>query len=273
MSLRRPVKHPQLGAALRRTREAVSPKLTGSALAIQLKWNQAKVSLLEAGRQTPKESDIIAWADAVGADPAPLLDELQRALTRDLDIRAASRLPGGVEALQVDLAELERGSSLVAEYQPIIVPGLAQTADYTRAWLSQPDRIDLGGPYDVEEIVELRARRQQQIAGRTVIVAMPPAALTAVYGTVEVQCRQLDALTNGARSGALELVVTPRPPAIIHGFTLLDDAVIVETVAHLHVISEASTLARFRKGMAWIRKHGVTGKRAMREIERAREQL
>ncbi len=274
MSPRRPVRHPELGAALRRAREAVTPKLSGLELSRRLEWNQAKVSLLEAGRQTPKESDIVAWAEATGADLAALLGERERALTRDMDIRAASRQPGGVEALQSDLGDFELASTLIAEYQPIIVPGLAQTADYTRAWLMQPERVDLGGPFDPDEVAALRAERQQQVIGhRNVVVALPAAALTAVYGTVDVQRAQLDALATAAQDGKVEVVVAPQPPAIIHGFELLDDAVIVETVANLRVMSEPSVVARFRAAMARLRRRGLTGKRAIREIERARERL
>lgn len=273
MSPQRPIRHPELGAALRRAREAVTPRLSGLALSKRLGWNQAKVSLLEAGKQTPSEDDIRAWAEAVGADPAELLDERESALTRDLDIRSAARRPGGVEALQGDLGTLELGSSLIAEYQPIVIPGLAQTPDYTRAWLSQPQRVDLGGPPDVEEVVGLRAQRQQQVRGRSLVVAVPTAALAAVYGTVTVQRDQLDALAAAARDGDLEIVVAAQPPAIIHGFELLDDAAIVETVAGLRVMSEPSVVAQFRAALARLRRTGATGKRAVREVERARDSL
>ena len=45
MSPRRPVRHPALGATLRRAREVSG--ISGNELAKRLGWNQAKVSLLE----------------------------------------------------------------------------------------------------------------------------------------------------------------------------------------------------------------------------------
>lgn len=267
MSPRRPIRHPALGATLRRARETYG--VSGNELAKRLGWNQAKVSLLENGRQTPSEDDIIAWAIETGADSVALLDAREHALVRHLDIRAAARRPGGVEALQGDLETLETGSTSITEYQPMLIPGLIQTPAYTREWLSQPARIELGGQIDVEQIVARRTERQRRLQGRKIVVAIEPTALTAVYGTPETQREQLDWLADAVDAGALDLVVVQRPVAILHGFELLDDAAIVETVAGAHVMSDPQVVGMFRAATQSIRSHGLTGREALVAVRRA----
>jgi transcriptional regulator with XRE-family HTH domain len=269
---------------MRRARQAMTPEpgarvpeVSGSELARRLGWNQAKVSLIEAGRQTPTVLDVQAWAEVTGADVAALLDERDRSLTRTLDIRAAARIPGGVDALQGDLETIEAASTSIAEYQPTLVPGLAQTPAYTRAWINQPGRVDLGGPADAEDVVRYRADRQRRLHGRALTVAVPSAVLAAVYGTgragVATQRAQLDALTTAATGGGIELIVATRPLAILHGFELLDDAVIIETVAGGHVLADPGIVEQFRGALAWLRRHGATGARALREVTAARAAL
>lgn len=267
---------------MRRARQAMRPVVSGNALAGRLAqrragWSQAKVSLLENGRQAATDEDLRDWAAETGAD----LDELRAAreadLTRQLDIREAARRPGGVVELQGDLENLEAASTTIAEYQPTLVPGLAQTPAYTRTWLTQPERVELGGDIDVEGIVARRSERQRRLAGRDITVAVPPAVLSAVYGSgaagVATQRAQLDALATSVEGGALELVVVRRPVAILHGFEVLDDLAIVETVAGLHVMSRPDEVAQFQAAMAKMRREGLTGSRALREVAAARDAL
>lgn len=262
-----------LGAELRRAREALRPEVSGAELARRLEWGQTKVSLIEGARQTPTEGDVRAWAQATGADTDVLLDAREHALTRRLDIREAARRPGGADALQGDLETLEAASSTIAEYQPIVIPGLAQTPAYTRAWLSQRDRVELGDPPDLDDVVARRASRQRQAGERRIVVAVQPAALAAVYGTVEVQVEQLDALVTAASRASFDLIVARHAVAILHGFELLDDAAIVETVVGAHVMADPEVVAQFRAALTRIRRTGATGGAAIREVKRARRAL
>jgi transcriptional regulator with XRE-family HTH domain len=276
VSARRAIRFPSLGAALRRARQA-RPGLGVTALAKQLHWNQAKASLIEQGVQEPTEADVIAWAEAVGVDPGPLLAERDAALTRYLDVRAAARRPGGVEAMQVDVAAIEAGSTTITEYQPTLLPGLVQTPDYARTWLTQPGRISLAGPLDIELMIERRAQRQRRLAERALTVAVPAWVLDAVYGptdaAVAAHVRQLDVLASMVRGGACELIVVDRPVALLHGFELLDDAVLIETVAGVQVLDDAEVVARFSGAMRHIRERGVTGDAALAWVAEARREV
>lgn len=268
---RRPVRHPALGAALRRVREAAD--ISGNALAKQLGWAQPKISMLETGRQTPTEGDIAVWAAATGADPAALLAERELALVRRLDIREAARRPGGVEALQGDLENLEAGSTTIVEYQPTLIPGLAQTPAYTRAWLSTPDRVELGGPVDVDAIVTRRTERQRRLHEHTIVVVLTSMALASAYGGPEVQREQLEHLAGAATRSELELVVVGTPIALLHGFELLDDAVVIETVAGATVMSDPEVVAMFTTALRSIRQQGRTGARALDAVHHAADAL
>lgn len=262
-----------LGAALRHVREAAHPELKQTALAAALGWGQTKVSLIEAGRQTPDEDDVTAWAAATGADLDELLAVRESALVRRMDIRAAARRPGGANLLQGELADLEAVSKMIAEYQPTMIPGLAQTPAYTRAWLTQPPRVELGDPPDVEELIAGRVARQRATAGKRIVVAVPDWVLTARYGSVATQRAQLDALVTSVNAGTYDLVVLQRPLALLHGFELLDDSVFIETVAEGTLMADAEVLARFRAAMTEARHLGVSGAKAIRAVERARDSL
>lgn len=249
-------KYLALGRALRRARQRVEPE-SGNRFAERLGWPQSKVSRLEGGHQLPSEADLDQWAAETGADPGELREARRRVLVRDLDIRAAALEPGGVEALQGELGELEAESTLLAEYQPLVIPGLAQTPDYTRAWLNQPGRPSLAAELDVEQIVLRRLRRQQRAReeGKWIVVAINEAALQATYGTPEVQAEQVQRLHDLAAAGEVELLVEPlnRPTALLHGYELLDDAVVVETVYGARIMADPDVVDRFAQHLQHLR--------------------
>jgi hypothetical protein len=270
----------QLSTLLRVARESVRPELSGNALASRMQgrrtcWGQGKVSLLEAGRSTPTEDDLGDWAAETGADLDKLMLERDRALLRDVgDVLGAARLPGGIaNATDEEVATLRASSSTNAEYQPTLIPDLAQTPAYTRAWLTQPARVVLGDPPDVDDLIARRAERQRAAAARRVVVAVTPWALTAAYGTVETQRAQLDALADAVEAGRVELIVEHEPIALLHGFELLDDVVLVETVANVQVMGATEVLGQFRAALADLRDGGATGAAALRELRQARDSL
>ncbi|MEJ2860555.1 Scr1 family TA system antitoxin-like transcriptional regulator [Actinomycetospora flava] len=273
MSPQRPVKYPDLGEELRRAR--VRTTSNQSEFARLLGWQQSKVWRLEDGRIKPSEDDVRAWAAAAGVDEGELLDARERALTRHLDIREAARTPGGVEALQDDLARLEAGSRTLVEYQPTVIPAMSQTPEYTREWLTAPGRPELGGVLDVDAIVERRSRRQREARqrGAALTVAVEPGALTGVYGSTDVHRAQLDALAEQAATGDVELLVARRPLPILHGFELLDDAVTVETVAGVRVMSDPEVHGQFVALLDRVREGGHSGAAALRAVREAHDRL
>ena len=248
-----------LAAALLAARQATG--LSGNQFRETIGWTQSRVSRLESGSVFPSAADIEAWAAATGVDPGPLRQLLEDATARSLRIRDAGRRPGGVLAMQGELEALELGSTTVAEYQPLMVPGLAQTPDYTREWLSQPGRPSMARGLDVDAVVARRAQRQALVLDgqRTVVVAMNEAALSAVYGTEATLRAQVAHLRRLADDGLIELLIEPRSStlAVLRGFELLDDLVSLEDVEGLRLLGDPVVVDSYRAALAEVRRRST----------------
>jgi transcriptional regulator with XRE-family HTH domain len=102
---------------------------------------------------------------------------------------------------------LEAEAAEIKTYQPQLVPGLLQTADYARAVIrvEHPDATD----EEVERRVELRIRRQQTENPPKLWVILDEAALRRTIGGAVVMRAQLDRLIKAARSPGTTVQVLP----------------------------------------------------------------
>lgn len=141
----------ELGAELRRRREIKG--LNGREMAHKLGWHPSKVSRLETGVREASEVDVaiyLATCQVSRADMDRLLD-LAREAAAD---RPGYRLQTHGEKLPDELRTLifhETNARTIASYEPIFLPGLLQTEDFTRALLEE------GGFYD-EDAMEFRVQ-------------------------------------------------------------------------------------------------------------------
>lgn len=93
---------------------------------------------------------------------------------------------------------LEQGASRIRTYDSLVLPGLLQIADYMRAPL---ETDPLYGPLRVNELVDIRLRRQRDISGRTPITALiSEAALRQHWGPSSLQRRQLEHMIECAKT-------------------------------------------------------------------------
>jgi transcriptional regulator with XRE-family HTH domain len=147
----------QLGNRLRQLRQGAG--LSGDALANRTGWSQAKVSRIERGKTLPSRQDIDLWVAHTGASRqvgAELLELLETTVTSATAWRTLHRL--GLRHRQVEIAERERQASAIHVFQPTMVPGLLQTAEYAKRVMEQ------GNPsaqQDIAEAVEARLERQR----------------------------------------------------------------------------------------------------------------
>src|SRR5262249_26315164 len=123
----------EFGARLRRLREAAG--LNGKQLATALSWPHSKISKIELARQRPTADEVTAWAHATGAvgDLEALLADL-----RSLRVESASwrrQLRGGHGPRQRASIGLEHAATTIRAFEPGVIPGLLQTADYARQLL------------------------------------------------------------------------------------------------------------------------------------------
>jgi transcriptional regulator with XRE-family HTH domain len=84
---------------------------------------------------------------------------------------------------------LEQGASQIRTYDSLLIPGLLQAPEYVRAALESDP---LHSPLRINEVVNIRLRRQSTIKDRTPITTlMSEAALRQHWGPPELQSRQL----------------------------------------------------------------------------------
>jgi hypothetical protein len=126
-------------------------------------FTQSKVSRLETGRTTPSLADIEAWTRATNAS-AEEVTELAR-LVEQLATSATSwrilhRL--GLAEKQREIAELEQEARHVRTFQPTMIPGLLQIADYARRVIEMAYQ-----PGDIAPAVAARMERQTILYDQT----------------------------------------------------------------------------------------------------------
>jgi transcriptional regulator with XRE-family HTH domain len=150
----------ELGAELRRVREEA--RYAGSELARKLGWSPSKVSRMETGDRNTSEVDTAIYAAfcGVGGEALEHLLDLARENNDDYRLQArGERLPDELRSLIV----LETTAEIIVYYEPMVVPGLAQSEDYARALFRDGDMVPEEG---IEPRVRVRMERQRLVRRR-----------------------------------------------------------------------------------------------------------
>jgi transcriptional regulator with XRE-family HTH domain len=147
----------RLGAELRRFRELAG--ISGRTLAGLVGMSQSRVSRIEAGATTPSMPDVLAWAAAVRASPDNrdrLMALTEAAFT---ELRAWRTELEAKPHLQQRAADREVAARVVRVFQPFLVPGLLQTAEYARQVFALFEI-----PYSAEDLAHaVTARMDRQL--------------------------------------------------------------------------------------------------------------
>ncbi|MFJ2110683.1 helix-turn-helix domain-containing protein [Streptomyces sp. NPDC087850] len=222
-----------LGKRLRALRQQSG--LTGKQLAESLSWAPSKVSKLENGRQTPTDDDIHGWTRTTNSEDSA---EALLASLHTLEFQHAEwqrQFRTGLASHQNKIAELDAHTKLFRVFEPTVIPGLLQTAEYARARLAQGIST-FKVPNDIDAAVKARVQRQELLyrPDKRFHFVLTEAALRFQLCAPEVTLGQLDRLVSlstlpNTRLGIIgfetEYVVAPW-----HGFWMLDsDRVMVET--------------------------------------------
>ncbi len=106
---------------------------------------------------------------------------------------------------------LEDGATRIRTYESLIIPGLLQIEDYTRALIGADP---FNRPVDVDRALELRKARQERLlSGNRIefVALMSQAALTQQVGGPKLQARQLDHIADRIEeaTSAIEVRVLP----------------------------------------------------------------
>lgn len=268
----------RLAARLRALRTAAFP--SGNQFARHIGWAQSKVSKLETGAQRPSEDDVREWVRATdhGADvEAEVLAMATAARFEYSTVRDDVRRGGGIAAAQVQIAGLESAATHIAEYQPIMLPGLVQTAAYARELLALH-----GGPMtagasedEVEALVSARIRRQEILyqPGKQIQLVIGEAALHDPPGSIETLVGQLDRLVAVAGLASVDLAVLPvgtRMPVLpLSSFAAHDkQLVFVETMTGEQRLDQPDEVAVYVMAFELLRNAAATGPAAVALIQR-----
>lgn len=183
--------------------------LSADRLAGELGWSQSKVSKIENGRTRPTAGDVRAWVEALGVAKAARDELVELALAAETEAttwRALYRK--GFDQRQRHYGELESAASGLLIYQPSIVPGLFQTAEYARRVLSSLGTLD---PSEVGGAVVSRLERQTVLydESKRIEAVITEAALRWWPGSASVALAQLDRLGSLMTLSNVEIGVVP----------------------------------------------------------------
>jgi transcriptional regulator with XRE-family HTH domain len=272
MSARReiPEEMRQLGWSLRRLRTDAG--LTGQQLADQTGLSQSTVSRMELGQAMPAITDINRWADATGATTemrAQIIKQAENAAVRVISWKKS--VDRGMPALQRDVQNLEAVTATVLNFQPVIIPGLLQVADYTR-------RVILsgypGGRDDLAATVKARMDRQAILKDDTkrLEFIIAETALRWRIGPLATMRAQIDRIMRDASLPSVTVGIIPLSTEVsawhIHGFQIIDDptegdaTVRTETLTRGLSITDHADVERYREAYGVLRDTAVFGQEA-----------
>jgi transcriptional regulator with XRE-family HTH domain len=266
------VQRPRLAAELRRLRLVAG--LSTNDVARRLGWSQSKVSKMELGRTAASIPDVEAWARVTGAAAEVverLRDQAERALTEATAYRGSP--PERVPRQQREVAALERTTGSLRSFQPMLIPGLLQTAEYAQRMFESGHGE--GGPA-VPLAVAARVERQSILyePDHDFEFIIGEAAFRWRFGPARALAAQVDRVRTVAALDNVELGVLPLaiegPVWQYHGFTLYEDRldegdpmVVVETLTSRLSVSDPADIDRYRRTLERLREVAAFGGEAL----------
>jgi transcriptional regulator with XRE-family HTH domain len=254
-----------LADALRRLREESG--LTGTQAAKVVGISQSRISRIEGGRFVPTDDEIRALCKLYRAPALVRRDLLQAA--RDLraeTVTARTVISRGSWKMQARFGRIEKMSAEVCVYQPALIPGLLQTADYAR--LVFADGGDITDDELDKAVAERMLRGDVLASERAFTFIMAEGALRWQAGSPQVMIGQLDRLTEViATRPNVRLGVIPQSRSArvftTHGFSLYDrKTVIVGVRTGTSFITDPQDVAEYSKLFGELEELAVYGEGA-----------
>lgn len=255
--------------------------LSAERLAAQLDWSQSKVSKIENGRTRPTPTDVVAFAQALGAKRAVVAELIELARAAETEATTwRSLYRRGFDQRQRHYAEMEAEAAELLIYQPSVIPGLFQTADYARRVIGSFG-ID---PAEIGEAVVSRLERQRVLydEAKHIDVVITEAALWWRPGPVGVSLAQLDRLDSLVTLPNVELGIVPLDVGgseiPLNQFVIFKlgadlDAVTVETYTSEVTVTDPEGVAAYEAIFKRHRASAVYDQEARTLIERVRQHL
>ncbi|MFF0635953.1 helix-turn-helix domain-containing protein [Nocardia sp. NPDC004151] len=263
-----------LGQTLRGLRRDAG--LSGRQLASLSGWHESVVSKIETGDRSPTEAHLRAYCVHTGheAQLPDLIATLRNVQAAYLEWRKV--LGTGTKRRQHQAVKLAEDSKLMRIYQPNIIPGILQTAEYASAVLRR--YIDFYRvPDDLDEGVAKRLERQQLLykGDHRFHILVAEQALRTTVGTDAVMTGQLDRLLAVIGLPRVLLGVIPAQaglPMQVTNFVMFDERlVLVEAVTAELTVTQPREIATYGRLFTELSELSVTGEPARRLIRQALE--
>jgi transcriptional regulator with XRE-family HTH domain len=225
--------------------------LSGMDAAGQAGLSQPRISRIETGRFVPTEAEIRSLCRLYQA-PADVRRELLQVVDDLRSETAAARvvLQRGAWRLQQRLGRIEAAAARLRAYQPAVVLGLLQTADYARAVFA--DGGDITGEALDQAVAERAARAAVLDSDRDFTLIMAEGALRWQAGGPRLMAAQLDHIAEVTHRANVRIGVIPwiRPVQVfpLHGFHIYDQrAAIVGTRTATAFITDPRDVSDYEK--------------------------
>jgi hypothetical protein len=243
-------------------------------------WSQSKVSKTERGVTLISPEDVRAWATNSGADQ----ETSDRLVALAVDLKTESSdwdmEQGEFAERNIHIGDVERDSAGVANFQPSMVSGLLQTAEYARRVMTM---LDTRGEHDIRAAVAARTDRQTILYDPTkrFEFLLTEGALRWRPGAPELMLAQLDRLLSIATLPNVTIGVLPfdrvADALYVNGFTIFDHPddpfVLVETYEDERRFYDPERLGKYREVFARLHESALVGDEATEVIRRIMDDL
>ncbi|WP_051036905.1 helix-turn-helix domain-containing protein [Nocardia otitidiscaviarum] len=263
-----------LGKRLREIRRRAG--VTGRELARLSGWHESKVSKIEYGVIRPSDTDIRSYCRHTGAN-----DQLEDLLATLHNIDSAyvewrQALGTGMKRRQQQTLRLESQATLIRNWEPAIVSGLLQTADYASAIMRNIIAF-YEIPDDLDEAVSKRMERQRILyqQGKRFHILLAEQALYTTFGDDQVMIGQLDRLYSVIGMSRISLGIVPRTAeglVVVENFFMFDNRMVkVEGHTASITITQPREIALYGRAFDTLASQSVTGDSARALIRKALE--
>lgn len=193
-----PVQRRRLMAELQRARRAAN--LTQDQVASAMDWSLSKIIRIETGAVNVSTTDLMALLRHYGVTDSNQIDELV-ALARSARRRPSwwNRYREVLPPKILQFIELEEAASVIRSYEPVAIPGLLQTREYTETLLRMIAPPNMS-PADLDARLEVRSKRQELVdqPERRLFFILDESVLRRLRGNKEIMPGQITRLINVA---------------------------------------------------------------------------
>jgi transcriptional regulator with XRE-family HTH domain len=276
----------RLRAELRKLRLAKGHSI--EFVANEVEWSTSKLIRIENGQVAISKSDLTALLTLYEVRDQKYADELQDLARTSRQRMWWSQYQRYLHPTLVEYIGAEADASRIFNVQPLVVPGLLQTAAYAAA-INEATQLSAAPEDQVKARVDVRIHRQTELFDRrddvSIFAIMDEAALRRPVGGPSVMREQLDHLLSLEKRRDVNVVVIPFAagphPGMDGPFSLLeyddpqdDDVVFLENAAGgLVVRDQKETVAMYRRAVDRMIDAGVRDKAAIDFIAAIRREF